>query len=468
MNRNQNKVTLLLVDDEYVYVNTLIRHLENESFRILQANNGQMACEVATKFLPDIIIMDWDMPIMNGIEATHFLKAQDSTKDIPIIMASGMMTSVQHLETSFKAGAVDFIRKPVDQLELKARINSILKLSQSYKKIKEQAEEISKQKAALEEQNQRMVELIRMKEALTGMIIHDLKNPLNAIINRSNDVTAIQASRQMHILVNNILDVQKFEEAKVELKIESVNISEVVTSAIKQVDFLYIERNIEFKSELEENLVVQADPEILNRILVNLLSNAAKYNLPNGSVAVEGFLQESGNAHYAKIMVKDTGAGITNNRLPSIFDKYSMFAKNEKERGVSSGLGLNFCKMAVQAHGGQIGVESTLGRGSVFWFTMPVDRVSLPSGSKIITIDPIIQKSELKLDRSDREMLLPHFDKLKKLNVYQLSELSQVLNEVKQQNTENLQKWSQMMQNAINLCNEELFNDLVKLIKAKN
>lgn len=142
MNNFTNLGTILIVDDEQTYLDIIANTLQKRGFKVLQALNGQMGLQVAQKFLPDIIVMDWEMPKLNGIEAIRLLKQHEITRDIPIIMATGVMTSVDSLETALGAGAIDFVRKPIEPLEIVARINSALKLSRSYKKIKVQKREL--------------------------------------------------------------------------------------------------------------------------------------------------------------------------------------------------------------------------------------------------------------------------------------------------------------------------------------
>ncbi|HAN78238.1 MAG TPA: hypothetical protein DCQ31_10945, partial [Bacteroidales bacterium] len=127
------EATILIIDDEQSYLDTISKILQPKNYNILQAINGKMGCIVAEKFLPDIIIVDWEMPELNGIDTIKYLKSKPETQDIPIIMSTGIMTAVENLETALNAGAVDFLRKPIDAIELTARLNSMLKLARSYK-----------------------------------------------------------------------------------------------------------------------------------------------------------------------------------------------------------------------------------------------------------------------------------------------------------------------------------------------
>lgn len=155
------KATILVIDDEQRFLDVITNTLKASNYKVIQALNGEMGVMVALKFMPDIIICDWEMPVMDGIEAIKTLKNDKETKDIPVIMATGAMTTSDDLNTALNAGAVDYIRKPIDPIELIARINSALKLSKSYKEIKEknieivnQYEEILMQNKEIQMQNE--------------------------------------------------------------------------------------------------------------------------------------------------------------------------------------------------------------------------------------------------------------------------------------------------------------------------
>lgn len=125
----------LVVDDDSQNLTIVLRYFENDPVEILYAPNGKIATEVALKELPDLIIMDWDMPVMSGIDATKLISSQKETSDIPIIISTGVMTTPNDLKLALESGAVDFVRKPYNHIELIARINAALKLSRAHKEI---------------------------------------------------------------------------------------------------------------------------------------------------------------------------------------------------------------------------------------------------------------------------------------------------------------------------------------------
>jgi len=145
MDVNGNYKILIVDDDISIIKSIMLVLIKNPAYLILTTSNGKSACEIATTELPDLIIMDWQMPVMNGIEATLQLKQNELTKAIPILITTGVMINSTNLNTALIAGAFDFLRKPFDEIELTARVVNILKLTDSYLRIKQQNNQLQSQ-----------------------------------------------------------------------------------------------------------------------------------------------------------------------------------------------------------------------------------------------------------------------------------------------------------------------------------
>jgi PAS domain S-box-containing protein len=252
-------------------------------------------------------------------------------------------------------------------------------------------------------------ELEKMREDLTRMIVHDLRSPLTgvmgglhmlrrAIKNPSSQVEilldiATSSSQRMLELVNSLLDISRFEAGQMRLEIETKSLLDLIEGARERVAPLALEDGITFQVDLPPNLSqVAVDEDLVTRMLVNLLDNAIKFSPQGGLVRVaanemnapppfeEG--AEITSQRYIAASITDTGIGIPEEYREKIFEKFSQIGEQESRRGRGSGLGLTFCKLVVEAHGGQIWVESQAGQGSTFMFTLPVAETESGNGDE--------------------------------------------------------------------------------------
>lgn len=243
------------------------------------------------------------------------------------------------------------------------------------KEVMKQKQEIENQAKALQETNQKIIELDKFKDSMTHMIVHDLKNPINTILNISimdnnqeKENFIHEAGREMNNLVMNILDVYKYENTSMVLCKEPVLLKELIESALDDVSFLGKLRKVNFTLEIVDNIIVNLDRGIIHRVIVNLLTNAIKYSPADGKIEIHTFVE---NHNYFKITIKDNGPGIRLERQKTIFDRYQTNTQQDRLLP-STGLGLNFCKMAVESHGGTICVESDEQKGAKFITSLPI------------------------------------------------------------------------------------------------
>lgn len=173
---------ILIVDDDIITGRSIIQVLKkNPGYNILATSNGELACKIAMEEVPDLIIMDWKMPVMDGIDATKWLRQNDVTKDIPVIIATGVMMKPSELSAALLAGAFDFLCKPVNEVELTARVANMLCISESYLQIKRQKEELVKQ---LTSQLIRIQQLNELKSETVKHLTH-LKDHISGTENQS-------------------------------------------------------------------------------------------------------------------------------------------------------------------------------------------------------------------------------------------------------------------------------------------
>ena len=184
---------ILVVDDDTRSLQVVVNHFSDTNYELIHAPNGELGCQVAFDELPDLILMDWAMPLMNGIDAILWLKAKAETKGIPIVMTTGVMTESKDLKEALEAGAVDFIRKPYDPLELTARVDAVLRLSESYRDIQRKNQEIE---TLLSREKELMGREIAHKErelSMQAVNIYEKNEFLRGLIsNISNVVKSIE------------------------------------------------------------------------------------------------------------------------------------------------------------------------------------------------------------------------------------------------------------------------------------
>ena len=252
-----------------------------------------------------------------------------------------------------------------------------------------------------------MREIDRLKSQFLANMSHELRTPLNSIIGFSRviikgidgpvtelqqqDLTAIYNSGQ-HLLglINDILDLSKIEAGKMELAFDEVNIVDVTSSVLSTMSGLIKDKPIQMKRIIEPNLpTVRADAIRIRQVIINLLSNASKFT-DEGDIVVEvGLKPGSTGRNEMRISVTDTGPGISKQDQPKLFQPFSQVDDSPTRKTGGTGLGLSICQHIINMHGGRIWVDSDVGKGSTFHFTLPLFRKekeneSTPGGNKII------------------------------------------------------------------------------------
>ncbi|HCT29228.1 MAG TPA: hybrid sensor histidine kinase/response regulator [Bacteroidales bacterium] len=378
--------TILIADDYPENMQVIVDALKSSNIqhRIIRAVNGKILCELAEKRCPDLIITDWEMPEMDGIEAIRILKGIETTRDIPIIMCTGIMTTSENLKMALDSGAVDFIRKPIDKFELQARVNSMLKLGDSYRTIKEQNIALEQHKGEIESQRDKLQIANATKDKFFSIIAHDLLNPFNTLlgfsellirtikkkeIEKSEKFANIiyQTSSGVFNLLENLLTWSRSQTGKIIFIPQIIDVNDIIENNIRFLKNAADCKGIILTSSVKENLVAYADKNMVLTIIRNLITNAIKFSKNGDQIIVEA----GGSGCWITISVSDTGIGIDDTTISKLF-KINESIKTEgtaKERG--TGLGLMLCKEFVDWHKGRIWVESQIGIGSKFSFTLP-------------------------------------------------------------------------------------------------
>lgn len=367
--------TIMVVDDSQANLKLLGSLFRERGYQVRPFSQGKLALLGASKQKPDLILLDINMPEMDGFEVCRQLKADPELSAIPVIFLS-TLTDASDKVRAFQCGAVDYVTKqPFHFEEIQARVDAHLK-------IRSLQRELERKNRQLQENFDQLAKVEALRDNLIHMIVHDMRSPLTVLVmamrmfkedQPPGDQSkceyldmGLRSATSLVEMVNQMLDISRLESGKMPLSRSDCDLVAVCRAALGSVAPLIAERRTEIQGE--ERLLVSMDEALVLRVLANLLGNAVKFTQPTGSIRIE--LLRDGQA--VRVSVVDDGIGIPASYLQSIFDKFSQVESEKRKYG--TGLGLTFCKLAVEAHGGTIGVESVEKQGSRFWFTLPLNQ----------------------------------------------------------------------------------------------
>ena len=365
---------ILVVDDKPANLKVLTSLLTEQNYTVRPVTSGPLALRAARGRPPDVILLDINMPGMNGYEVCRRLKETSELKDIPVLFVSALSEPLDKVE-AFSAGGVDYITKPFQMEEVQARIATHLRLRRFQLQLEEQ-------NRTLQESNERLRELEALRDNLTNMIVHDMRSPITVILLSlqflNDDLSAIApagsqedirralaSTRRLLHMIGILLDVSRLEARKLPLNLKPCRLCGTIREAIEDLRAVMPGRALDMCAT-DDEIELTCDGELIRRVLDNLIHNALKFTPEGGSIHVAISRIRDG----VRIQVRDTGPGIPPEYRTKVFDKFWQDAPKSKAH--SSGLGLAFCRLAVEAHNGRIGVDSEVGQGSTFWFELPV------------------------------------------------------------------------------------------------
>ena len=372
---------ILVVDDIETNRHLLARRLTRQGYKVALASSGEEALSKLAEFPPDLILLDIMMPGLDGYEVLGRLKSHPLWQHIPVLMISAL-DEISSVVRCISMGADDYLPKPFNQVLLSARVRACLEK----KRLRDQEMHLFQQ---LQANYQKLRELEELRDSLTHMVVHDLRTPLTSIISGLQTLEAISEMDELQSevlgmalgggetllrMINDLLDISKMEAGELKLEYARVDARRVAQTSLHQVSSLAQHRNLKLVECISADLPpLFADEDKLTRTLTNLLGNAIKFTPSGGTVRLLAEVPPDGeNATNLRFAVADTGEGIPSDAFLRIFEKFGQVDARLAGRKNSTGLGLTFCKMAVEAHGGRIWVESELGKGSTFQFVIPL------------------------------------------------------------------------------------------------
>lgn len=363
-----SKGNILIIDDMLQNLQLLVDILSKHGYTVRPANNGQLGIDSAHHQKPDLILLDINMPDMDGYSVCSAFKAEPALKEVPIIFLSAYDKLFDKVR-AFKIGAADYITKPFEEMEVLVRVDTHLAIYRQRQQIE----------ALAAQQVSQMRHTLELQQEFFNSAVHDLKNPLSLIIRNANmvmddmrdeqpePVTIIRKSAEfMNELVTDILDLARLESG---IRLEYDDI--LLDYLIKDVCRYCIGRtDIDLTLTLpEQDELVTVDPFWTKRALANVLSNAIKFTPVPGKIEVRATV----NDETFTISVRDSGIGIPEHDLPHVFDRYYRGSHNPAQYSTGTGLGLAIVKSAVEAHGGTVMIESEFGTGTTVYLTFPME-----------------------------------------------------------------------------------------------
>ncbi len=365
---------ILIVDDKEENLFALEQMLADDSYEFSKAVSGNDALKIAYKHENiSLVMLDVQMPVMDGFEVAELLKSNQKTAGIPIIFVTAISKESQYVLKGLQGGAIDYLFKPLDPIITRAKVATILKM------VEQQQEIIRK--------NNELAALSKEKNNFLGMAAHDLRSPLASMlmfsefmeeeltgkgeekVNMLIDIVK-NSSRHMLNLIDELLDISKIEAGHLVLELHEANLDALIAKIVERNKMIADKKNIRlnYQSELP-GLITSFDPNRMEQVLENLISNAIKYS-GHGTATNISLKKQDG---FAWISVKDQGQGIPEAEILKLFKPFQT-AKSVRTTGGerSTGLGLVIVKRIVEAHQGEIHVSSVLGKGSDFYFSLPI------------------------------------------------------------------------------------------------
>jgi two-component system sensor histidine kinase/response regulator len=365
--------TILVVDDNEANRALARAALEDEGYQVVLADNGAAALEAFSRESPDCVLMDVRMPGMDGFAACTALRALPGGADTPVLFLTALR-DVDTFDEALKAGADDFLTKPVRPAELVVRVDTALKMRRMRAELREHYQ-------LLKHQRDDLLRLQLQKERLTSFVVHDLKNPVNSMDlhaqlllrdkglserAKSSALQIRQEARRLVQMIMNLLDISKGDEGKLAPKRVDVDMAALVGGLVEDLAATAQARGVRLESKVACD-VARVDEDLFRRVITNLLDNAIRHAPADSAVSVT----VTGSASSLDVRVADAGRGVPPELRERIFDPFTQLDGGDSSARTSRGLGLSFCKVAVEAHGGKIWVEDAA-PGAAFCLSLPV------------------------------------------------------------------------------------------------
>jgi len=407
---------IIVVDDNPENLNVL-KNTMKELYMVYPCPSAAQMFELLEHVHPELILLDVEMPEMNGYEAIKKLKSSDK-KEIPVIFLTSMTDAQSELE-GLSYGAVDYIRKPFVAPLLLQRIRTQLSIQEQQAQIKHLLDLKTEEVKMREKAEQEAESASQAKGDFLSHMSHEIRSPLNAVIgmiNIANEEKTIEGIKvylekagnaAKHVLgvINDILDMSKIEANKLELSDSEFDFAKMMTNIVDVTGIKAQEKHIQIVTDISKDIpsIVICDELRLAQVITNLMTNAIKFTPDNGKVQLNAQkLEEKEDEVKIRVEVADSGIGISPEQQSKLFSAYNQADRTIAKQFGGTGLGLAISKRIIEMMQGTVWIESELGKGAKFIFTLKMKKgkgaaAAETAGAPAAAAAPSIKAADLHL-----------------------------------------------------------------------